>query len=78
MVMGVGESIEKAAENAMKDLSGTAERTDDGHVPDPGDPNDNVEVHSSLSEGSNTMEAEKEREGRDAGPKVDPSGMTRD
>lgn len=59
--MGIGDSIGKAAENAMEDLAGTSKPTEKGHVPDPTDPNDDVEVHSSLSEGSNAMEAEKEK-----------------
>lgn len=59
--MGIGDSIGKAAENAMEDLAGTAKPTEKTHVPDPTDPNDDVEVHSSLSEGSNAMEAEKEK-----------------
>ena len=58
--MGIGDSIGKAAENAMEDLAGTSKPTEKAHVPDPADPNDDVEVHSSLSEGSNAMEAEKE------------------
>ena len=59
--MGIGDSIGKAAENAMEDLAGTSKPTEKTHVPDPTDPNDDVEVHSSLSEGSNAMEAEKEK-----------------
>ena len=54
--MGIGDSISKAAENAMKDLGGTAEKSDDGHAPDPGDPTDDVQVHSSISEGSNALD----------------------
>jgi hypothetical protein len=59
--MGIGDSIGKAAENAMEDLAGTSKPTEKTHVPDPTDPNDEVEVHSSLSEGSNAMEAEKQK-----------------
>ena len=59
--MGIGDSIGKAAENAMEDLAGTSKPTEKTQVPDPTDPNDDVEVHSSLSEGSNAMEAEKEK-----------------
>lgn len=59
--MGIGDSIGKAAENAMEDLAGTSEPTEKRNVPDPADPNDDVEVHSSLSEGSNAMEAEKQK-----------------
>ncbi|TQJ34764.1 hypothetical protein [Arthrobacter sp. SLBN-122] len=59
--MGIGDSIGKAAENAMEDLAGTSKPTEKMDVPDPADPNDDVEVHSSLSEGSNAMEAEKQK-----------------
>jgi len=59
--MGIGDSIGKAAENAMEDLAGTSKPTEKLNVPDPTDPNDDVEVHSSISEGSNAMEAEKEK-----------------
>lgn len=59
--MGIGDSIGKAAENAMEDLAGTSDPAEKMDVPDPADPNDDVEVHSSLSEGSNAMEAEKEK-----------------
>ena len=59
--MGIGDSIGKAAENAMEDLAGTSKPTEKTDVPDPTDPNDDVEVHSSLSEGSNAMEAEKQK-----------------
>lgn len=56
--MGIGDSISKAAENAMEDLGGTAEKSDDGHAPDPGNPRDDVQVHSSISEGSNALDDE--------------------
>lgn len=59
--MGIGDSIGKAAENAMEDLAGTSKPSEDAHVPEPTDPNSDVEVHSSISEGSNAMEAEKEK-----------------
>jgi len=59
--MGIGDSIGKAAENAMEDLAGTSDPTEKMDIPDPADPNDDVEVHSSLSEGSNAMEAEKQK-----------------
>ena len=59
--MGIGDSIGKAAENAMEDLAGTSKPAEKLDVPDPADPNDDVEVHSSLSEGSNAMEAEKQK-----------------
>jgi len=59
--MGIGDSIGKAAENAMEDLAGTSKPTEKLDVPDPTDPNDDAEVHSSLSEGSNAMSAEKQK-----------------
>jgi hypothetical protein len=59
--MGIGDSIGKAAENAMEDLAGTSKPGEDAQVPEPTDPNSDVEVHSSISEGSNAMEAEKEK-----------------
>lgn len=59
--MGIGDSIGKAAENAMEDLAGTSDPVEKSNVPEPTDPNDDVEVHSSISEGSNAMEAEKEK-----------------
>ncbi|MDR6791717.1 hypothetical protein J2X12_001144 [Pseudarthrobacter oxydans] len=59
--MGIGDSIGKAAENAMEDLAGTSKPTETAHVPEPTDPNDDVEVHSSISEGSNALEAEKQK-----------------
>ena len=54
--MGVGDNIRKAAENAMEDLAGTSDPHDDAHVPEPGDRNDDIQVHSSISEGSNAMD----------------------
>lgn len=59
--MGIGDSIGKAAENAMEDLAGTSKPSEDAQVPEPTDPNSDVELHSSISEGSNAMEAEKEK-----------------
>ena len=71
--MGIGDSIGKAAENAMEDLAGTSKPTEKLDVPDPTDPNDDVEVHSSLSEGLNAMEAEKQKApGLKAGAAPDP------
>jgi hypothetical protein len=55
--MGIGDSIEEAARNAVEDLAGTAPRTDDGHTPEPGDPEENIRVHSSISEGSNAADS---------------------
>lgn len=51
--MGIGDSIGKAAENAMEDLAGTSEPADDAHAPEPGASDDDIQVHSSISEGSN-------------------------
>src|SRR3989337_3038589 len=54
--MGIGDSIGKAAENAMEDLAGTSKPTDDAHVPEPGARDDDIQVHSSISEGSHAMD----------------------
>lgn len=59
--MAIGDSIGKAAENAMEDLAGTSSPTESANVPEPADPNSDVEVHSSISEGSNAIKAEKEK-----------------
>lgn len=59
--MGIGDSIGKAAENAMEDLAQTSDPTDDAHVPAPGAKDDDIQVHSSISEGSNARDG-------DAGP----------
>ncbi|XAS73368.1 hypothetical protein VUN82_05875 [Micrococcaceae bacterium Sec5.1] len=56
--MGVEDSIRKAAENAMEDLAGTSDPVDDQHVPEPGAKDDDIQVHSSISEGSNAMDSE--------------------
>lgn len=58
--MGIGDSIKRAAENAMEDLGGTSMSKDDGHVPEPGAPDEDIRVHSSISEGSNAMDDAKE------------------
>lgn len=65
--MGIGDSIRKAADNAMKDLGGTSEPTDDAHVPEPGDPDEEIKVHSSISEGSNAADAAEDRAGGPGG-----------
>jgi hypothetical protein len=65
--MGIGDSISKAAENAMKDLGGTADKSDDAHAPDPDNPRDDVQVHSSISEGSNALDGETGGSGAAAG-----------
>ncbi len=76
--MGIGESIGKAAENAMEDLGGTAKKSDDGHAPDPGNPRDDIQVHSSISEGSNALDGEpgtdptRETPGDPGGSPLDP------
>lgn len=57
--MGIGDNVRGAAEHALKDLAGLSERTDDGHVPEPGDPDETIKVHSSISEGSNAEAAER-------------------
>lgn len=54
--MGIGDSIGKAAENAMEDLAGTSKKSDDAHAPEPGSEADDIQVHSSISEGSNAMD----------------------
>ena len=54
--MGIGDSIEEAAKNAIEDLAGTAPKSDDAHTPDPGDPKEDIRVHSSISEGSNATD----------------------
>ena len=55
--MGIGDSVEKAAKNAMEDLAGTARPPDAAHVPEPGAPDEDIRVHSSISEGSNAAGA---------------------
>ena len=57
--MGIDDSIKKTAENAMEDLAGTSRPTDDVHVPEPGAPDEDIRVHSSISEGSNAMDDAK-------------------
>ncbi|MGF4045374.1 hypothetical protein ACX800_11800 [Paenarthrobacter nitroguajacolicus] len=54
--MGVEDSIRKATENAMEDLAGTSDPVNDGRVPEPGEKDDDIQVHSSISEGSNAMD----------------------
>jgi hypothetical protein len=56
--MGVEDSIRKAAENAMEDLAGTSDPVDKGQVPEPNEKDDDIQVHSSISEGSNAMDSE--------------------
>ncbi len=58
--MGIGDSVEKAAKNAMEDLAGTSRPTDDAHVPEPGAPDEDIRVHSSISEGSNASDDTEE------------------
>ena len=57
--MGMGDSIRKATENAMKDLAGTAPPADDAHAPEPGAADEDIQVHSSISEGANAAEGER-------------------
>lgn len=52
--MGSGDNLRGASENALRDLAGLSEPTDDAHVPEPGAPDEEIKVHSSISEGSNT------------------------
>lgn len=54
--MGIGDSMGKAAENAMEDLAGTSSPADDAHAPEPGASDDDIQVHSSISEGSNARD----------------------
>ena len=56
--MGVEDSIRKTAENAMEDLAGTSDPVNDGRVPEPGQKDDDIQVHSSISEGSNSMDSD--------------------
>ncbi|UOD82299.1 hypothetical protein [Paenarthrobacter ureafaciens] len=60
--MGIEESINKAAENAMEDLAGTSEPVKGGQVPEPNQKADDIQVHSSLSEGSNAMDSDTPEE----------------
>ena len=70
--MGIGDNVRGAAENALKDLAGLSGPNDDAHAPEPGDPSDEIKVHSSISEGSNAGEARAETGGdgtdRTSGP----------
>ena len=61
--MGIGDGIKKAAENAMEDLAGVSRPTDDGHAPEPGNPDEEIRVHSSISEGSNAADDSEEAPG---------------
>lgn len=54
--MGVEDSIRKATENAMEDLAGTSKPVNDQQVPAPGEKDDDIQVHSSISEGSNAID----------------------
>lgn len=69
--MGVDDSIRKATENAMEDLAGTSDPADKGQVPEPGEKDNDIQVHSSISEASNAMD-------EDLSPKEDrPTGRRR-
>lgn len=72
--MGIGDSIGKAAENAMEDLAGTSEPTDDAHVPEPGAKDEDIQVHSSISEGSNAMDDDDTSTGAGTGRTGDTQG----
>ncbi|MBP2267066.1 hypothetical protein J3A64_002530 [Pseudarthrobacter sp. PvP004] len=65
--MGVEDSIRKATENVMEDLAGTSDPVDDGHVPEPGEKDDDIQVHSSISEGSNAMDEDSPNGNRKGG-----------
>lgn len=54
--MGIGDNISNAAENAFEDMAGLSKPTDDGHVPDPGATDEEIKVHSSISEGANAAD----------------------
>ncbi len=54
--MGVEDSIRKATENAMEDLASTSQPVNDQQVPEPGEKADDIQVHSSISEGSNATD----------------------
>lgn len=60
--MGVGDSIRNAAENAMEDLAGTSDPVNKGRVPEPNEKEDDIHVHSSLSEGSNANDSDTPEE----------------
>ncbi|MFF1830497.1 hypothetical protein [Paenarthrobacter sp. NPDC058040] len=61
--MGIEDSIHKAAENAMEDLAGTSDPAPkDRQVPEPNTQDDDIQVHSSISEGSNAMDSETPEE----------------
>ncbi len=75
--MGIGDNISKAAENAFEDMGGLSKPTDDGHVPDPGAPDEEIKVHSSISEGSNATDAPPEQ-GANSGDASRPAGTSGD
>jgi len=70
--MGIGDGIKKAAENAMEDLAGISRPTDDGHAPEPGNPDEEIRVHSSISEGSNAADDTDEVPGTGQRPQSTP------
>ena len=72
--MGVEDSIRKTAENAMEDLAGTSDPVNDGRVPEPGEKDDDIQVHSSISEGSNSMDSDVPGENDD--PRTSGHGTT--
>jgi len=79
--MGVEDSIRKATENAMEDLAGTSKPVNDQQVPEPGEKDDDIQVHSSISEGSNAMDQDlPSKENRPTGRRRapgEPDGGTR-
>jgi hypothetical protein len=74
--MGIGDGIEKAAENAMEDLAGISRPTDDGHAPEPGNPDEEIRVHSSISEGSNAADDSDQARGTGRPPQSTPPTET--
>lgn len=72
--MGTGDNIRKSAENALKDLAGLSGPADDAHAPDPGSPQEEIGVHSSISEGSNAADAPT-REPLSSGTSAQPPGQ---
>ena len=62
--MGIGDNIRRSAEDALRDLAGLSEPTDDAHAPEPGDPDEGIKVHSSISQGSNAGDVRDGNPGR--------------
>lgn len=73
--MGIGDSIRKAADDAMKDLGNNAPPADDGHTPAPGNNDGDVQVNSSISEGSNAMDRDRSDQGTDGSDDAPPETL---